>query len=354
MARIHLKYVQTTLKDREVYYYFRRRGYPRIRLPGHPGSKEFMAAYQKALETDQEQVGASRTIPRSMKALAIAWRASSQFKGLTATSQKTYNRLIENFLEHHGHKAAATAEPRHILAILEVMSDTPAQANALRNVLRQMFQYAFEHGWRQDNPVKDIKKLKYRKTPFPTWSEEDIRIFENFWPIGSRARLALALFLYTGQRRSDVIHMGPARLKNGGIEVVQIKTGKYLLIPMHPDMAEVLSAHEHLGAAFLMTQAGQPFASGNAFYNWFKECAIKAGVQAKLGPHGLRKAAARRLAEAGCTPSEIQAITGHNTLSEVERYTRDANQKLLAESAWKKLGSMSSEKPQKGAKKEGV
>lgn len=103
-----------------------------------------------------------------------------------------------------------------------------------------------------------------------------------------------------------------------------------------------------------MTQAGQPFASGNAFYNWFKDCAIKAGVQAKLGPHGLRKAAARRLAEAGCTPSEIQAITGHNTLSEVERYTREANQKLLAESAWKKLGSMSSGTPQKGPKKEGV
>ncbi|CCT60021.1 phage integrase [Acetobacter pasteurianus 386B] len=78
-------------------------------------------------------------------------------------------------------------------------------------MLRQMFQYAFEHGWRQDNPVKDIKMLKYRKNPFPTWSEKDIRIFENFWPIGSRARLTLALFLYTGQRRSDVIRMGPAR-----------------------------------------------------------------------------------------------------------------------------------------------
>ncbi|GAB30083.1 hypothetical protein BJI49_11710 [Acetobacter pasteurianus] len=43
--------------------------------------------------------------------------------------------------------------------------------------------------------------------------------------------MALALFLYTGQRRSDVIRVGPARVKNGSIEVVQIKTGKYLLIP---------------------------------------------------------------------------------------------------------------------------
>lgn len=74
----------------------------------YPGSKPFRAAYQKALTTEREQVGASRTIPLSMKALAIAWRASSQFKGLTAASQKTYNRLIESFLEWHGHKATAT------------------------------------------------------------------------------------------------------------------------------------------------------------------------------------------------------------------------------------------------------
>lgn len=77
-------------------------------------------------------------------------------------------------------------------------------------------------------------------------------------------------------------------------------------------------------------------------------------MQAKLGPHGLRKAAARRLTEAGYTPSEIQAITGHNTLSEVEHYIREANQKLLAESAWKKLGSMSPERSKKGMKKEGM
>jgi integrase len=41
---------------------------------------------------------------------------------------------------------------------------------------------------------------------------------------------------------------------------------------------------------------------------------------ARCKTHGLRKAAARRLAEA----KQIQAITGHKTLAEVERYTRKA------------------------------
>ena len=52
--------------------------------------------------------------------------------------------------------------------------------------------------------------------------------------------------------------------------------------------------------------------------------------------HGLRKAAARRLAEAGCTMHEIAAITGHASLSEVQRYTRAADQARLARAAMDK------------------
>jgi integrase len=51
----------------------------------------------------------------------------------------------------------------------------------------------------------------------------------------------------------------------------------------------------------------------------------------------LRKAAARRLAEAGCTEHEIAAITGHASLAEVQRYTKGANQKRLAEAAMSKV-----------------
>ena len=49
--------------------------------------------------------------------------------------------------------------------------------------------------------------------------------------------------------------------------------------------------------------------------------------------HGLRKAAARRLAEAGCTDRQIMSITGHKIAQEVGRYTRSAEQMKLAEQA---------------------
>ena len=127
-----------------------------------------MKAYAQAMAGESIEIGASGTISGSMKALAIAWRASSQFKGLRPESRKTYIRLMDGFLASHGDKFVKNAQPKHILAILEGMSDTPAQANAWRNVLRQLFQFAFTHGWRSDNPVRDVQKIRYQRKPRPT------------------------------------------------------------------------------------------------------------------------------------------------------------------------------------------
>jgi integrase/recombinase XerD len=51
----------------------------------------------------------------------------------------------------------------------------------------------------------------------------------------------------------------------------------------------------------------------------------------------LRKATAAALAEAGATAHEIAAVTGHTSLEEIERYTRAARKKKLADSAIAKL-----------------
>ena len=69
----------------------------------------------------------------------------------------------------------------------------------------------------------------------------------------------------------------------------------------------------------------------------------KAGLPKRCVTHGLRKAAARRLAEAGCTANEIAAITGHATLQEVSRYTKAAEQRRLAVSAIRRLSASDSQ-----------
>jgi integrase len=98
---------------------------------------------------------------------------------------------------------------------------------------------------------------------------------------------------------------------------------------------------DHL--TLLTTQTGKPF-SAAGFGNWFRDRCNEAGLP-HCSAHGLRKAAARRLAEAGCTTHEIAAITGHASLREVQRYTKAADQARLAQAAMARTRT-SSYKPQ--------
>jgi integrase len=85
----------------------------------------------------------------------------------------------------------------------------------------------------------------------------------------------------------------------------------------------------------LVTEFGKPFTAAG-FGNWFREQCDVANLR-HCSFHGLRKAASVRLAEAGCTPHEIAAITGHASLKEIVRYTQTADRKRLARSAMEKV-----------------
>jgi predicted HicB family RNase H-like nuclease len=85
----------------------------------------------------------------------------------------------------------------------------------------------------------------------------------------------------------------------------------------------------------LLTEYGPPFTVAG-YGHWMRAAIKRAGLPLECKTHGLRKAAARRLAEAGCTTKQIAAITGHQSLDEVERYTREADQEKLAEDAIRK------------------
>ena len=94
----------------------------------------------------------------------------------------------------------------------------------------------------------------------------------------------------------------------------------------------IASATDRL--TFLVNDWGRPFTVGS-FSNWFRAQCDTANLH-HCSAHGLRKAAARRLAEAGCTEHEIAAITGHASLREIARYTRAADQRQLATAAMEK------------------
>src|ERR1700733_10637960 len=130
--------------------------------------------------------------------------------------------------------------------------------------------------------------------------------------------------------------MGRQHVKDGVIEVRQVKTKSRLFIPLHPELAAAI-ATETDRLTFLVTEPGKPLTS-NGFYMQFKGWVEAAGLPVGRSPHGLRKAAARRLAEGGCTAQQIASITGHRTLSEVQRYTQAADQARMARDAVGRLG----------------
>ena len=337
VATIELKYVKR-YQDRhgKVRHYFRAPGRKLAPLPGLPGSGAFMAAYAEALDAMAIPEGAGKA-PRAgtVSALCVAYYAGATFRSLNVSTRRTYRNILDRFRATYGDGPARALKPTHIKAILDKTAGRPGAARNLLKALRALFAFAAERGLVPANPTTGVKFKAPRSEGFRAWTEDDIEAFRAHWPAGSRARLALALLLYTGQRRSDVVRMGRQHIRDGCILVRQKKRGAdapVLSIPIHPNLTAELDAlpKEHL--TFLMTAYGKPMSEAG-FTNWFVRCAGDAGLPAKSSPHGLRKAAARRLAEAGCSAHEIMAITGHGSLKEVERYTATASQGKLAQAA---------------------
>jgi integrase len=112
----------------------------------------------------------------------------------------------------------------------------------------------------------------------------------------------------------------------------QEKTGTELLIPLHKNLREVIQASKIGHLAFIVTQGGGVYS-----LLLLVQASMRTAELPHCSAHGLRHAAARRMANAGASTSEIAAITGHRSLGEVSRYTRSADQRKLAASAMAKV-----------------
>jgi len=325
------KYVQAWV-DREgrAHHYFRRRGFPRVRLPGLPWSPTFMQAYEQAMAAAPAPIGAARTKPGSLSAVLVGYYGSRSFRRLSAGTQALWRAILERWRETDGDKPIAVLPKEYIVRRLDGMK--PHAARNWLKASRHLIAYCIEHGLIRHDPAAGIKLKLPRSEGHHTWSESEVLQFETFHPVGSKARLALALGLYTAQRRGDVIRMGRQHIKDGALSITQEKTGARLLIPIHPELQQILDATPTGHLTLLTTKSGKSYSAGD-FSEQFRAWCDAAGLPLACNFHGLRKTAARRLAEAGCSAHEISAITGHASLREVERYTKAADQTRLAAAA---------------------
>ncbi|WP_208073861.1 tyrosine-type recombinase/integrase [Bradyrhizobium barranii] len=195
-----------------------------------------------------------------------------------------------------------------------------------------------------ENPIKRAKKVKYTEKSYRSWTEADIAAYRKRWPDGTPQRLVLELLLYTGLRRSDVVRVGWGNVRDGAIHITTQKSQHKteLHIPIHPELWRHLEPCPRKASTFLATTWGKD-RSAKGSTNWVRDAAAEAGLPSDSSPHGLRHAACRRLAEAGCTPHEIQAITGHKNLKEIETYTKAVDKLRLAESAIARLANAPSQ-----------
>lgn len=345
MATMKYRHVESW-KDRtgSWRHYFRRGHGPRIALPGEPGSRDFQEAYDAALEAKIE-VGKDRHATGTFAWLALAYFSSPNFRRQKQSSQDVTRRIIEGFVAKNGHRLVAQMSRAHVLKILGEKAETPAAANNLLKKLRALISFGMvEMRLKMDDPTIKIKK--YREGEHHTWTDEQIAQFEEAFPLGTLARTAFALQLYTGQRRDDVRRMIWSDISGDMIRVTQQKGGAKLEIPIHPKLREALDKWPKRHVSILTGPRNKPY-TVESYGNLMADAigkpasqtspAIGAGLPARCVLHGIRKAAARRLAEAGCSSKEIAAITGHQSLKEVERYTRAADQRKLARAAIRRL-----------------
>lgn len=319
---------------------YRKRGFS-AELGTDYGSDEFVARYEAAVEGQRAKglIGSSRTVPGSFSDLVARYYCSPAFLALSESTRRTYRGVIEPLRANHGHKQVSHMKHRHVLELMAEKVETPAAANNLRKRVMALMNLAIKLEWRKDNPAAAVKPYRIAGTGFHTWGEHEISRFLEVHPSGSTAHLAMTLMLYTGAARADAVRLGWGNVRDGRLSYRRLKTegagGELIDIPMHPELEAVLAALRKGQLTFLETAQGRsrsPNGLGNAMRAWCDTAGLP-----ECSSHGLRKACARRLAEAGATANEIAAVTGHKSLAEVSRYTRQADRAGLADSAIEKL-----------------
>lgn len=272
--------------------------------------------------------------------------------------------ILERFRAQHapsgqtyGDKHLATLPQDAIVRLLARLKPF-AQRNWLKT-LRGLMRFAVDARLRPDDPTREVElRRRARSGGHLTWGDDQIARYRAKYQLGTVARIALELMLNVGARRGDAYQLGRQHItKDGRLSwrpnKTRRSTGRKVTVRILPELRAALDAMPGSDAlTFLITERGKPFASAAAFGNKFADWCNDAGLFGVVGDdgrtrnfraHGLRKAACRRLAEAGCTASEIMAVSGHSTLAQVQPYIDDADRERMADAAMRKLGGIETE-----------
>jgi integrase len=330
-----------------VRVYYRRKGFRKVRLEGTPWTPEFMAAYDaaKKIAAPAQGVLARPMLPNTWAWLCLRYFAEcTDYRLLETRTQYVRRQILESTFDEpirpdSDKRFADMPLARMDGNAIEVLRDRklskPEAANTRVKAIRQVFRWGVAKGLAPSNPAREVSYFKSSSEGFHTWTLDEVQQFEERHPIGTKARLAFALLLYTGQRRSDVIRFGKQHAKRGVLTFTQHKGRNRkphkLTLPILPVLQTIIDASPCGDLTFLVNDFGRPFTDagfGNKFRGWCDQANLPLCTA-----HGLRKAGATVAANNGATARQLMAIFGWDTIKQAEQYTRKADQKLLAEAA---------------------
>lgn len=328
-----------------VRVYFWRRPGKKVRIHEPLGSEAFARRYRELID-NAEPIPATENKPapgtfgwlvnRYLHSPALAAMDDSTRRNRRQTLLSCCNEPIAP-----GDSVAFVGFPlermtiKHLRILRDRKADTPGAAMNRVKALRALFSWSTAHETTSTNPARDLERPKLHSRGAVTWTMEDVKRFEDRHAVGTMARLALAILLYTGMRRSDAAQLGRQHIKDGWISKPQYKNRarkpKRIEIPLLQPLAEVIAATPSGHLTLLQTSQGNPFTIAG-FGNWFRDRCREAGLDG-LSAHGLRKAGATSAAERGATAHQLMAIFNWDSLSEAELYTKAAERKRMASDA---------------------
>lgn len=306
-------------------YYIRVPGRKRIRILAEPGTDEFLQQYQdgmtgKLIPARGPLVRRAGMVAGSLREGVEAYYRSDAFKELDARTQRIRRNLLDRLCERKNKRGELYADqPLRSLdnhKITEWRNESAIETgNAIIKTLRQMYKVCIFERLVSNNPAKDVPYRSSGSEGHQTWGMEQLRQFEGRHPIGSKARLALALLLYLGQRRGDTAKFGRQHIRNPdqvAEELRELHGGRWLAftqqknrkrkpvtlwLPIIPELEEIMAASPLGELTFLVNAFGNGFTEAG-FGNWFRDRCDEAGLKG-YSAHGVRKAGATQAAERG-------------------------------------------------------
>lgn len=224
---------------------------------------------------------------------------------------------------------AALVEQQDIARLIDERADEPGAANSILRTINSLYKWARSRGHvpKGCDPGREIEELEVGE--HEPWRDDILKA--ALGADNERVRLAVHLLYFAAQRIEDTVRMKGADRREDGLHVVQQKSGREMVIPIHSRLAAELERHS-FGLDYIIPGAkpGQPLDQHTL------RVEIQAWVRERFGvhvvPHGLRKNAVNALLEAGCSSAETAAISGQS-LQMVEHYAKRRAQPKLARGA---------------------